>query len=148
MEIVMRLEAASNRRLKHFDLSEEQLAPKLRPLASSPLVSLASARRAENAGIVRNLLDVAEHWNLQHVPVFTVAVGVLSNMVSNVPAWLVMAMTSSRKFYDHRSVRHYTAGAIGIEKVMSGATLARLLLPESYPHSGSGRADLRDAVGL
>ena len=67
---------------------------------------------AENAGIVRNLLDVAEHWNLQHVAVFTIAVGVLSNIVSNVPAvmllkslvpgfsnphtaWLVLAMAST-----------------------------------------------------
>jgi Na+/H+ antiporter NhaD/arsenite permease-like protein len=67
---------------------------------------------AENAGIVRNLLDVAEHWNLQHVAVFTIVVGVLSNIVSNVPAvvllkslipafssphtaWLVLAMAST-----------------------------------------------------
>src|SRR5439155_540618 len=67
---------------------------------------------AENAGIVRNLLELAEHWNLQHVAVFTIAVGVLSNIVSNVPAvmllkslvpgfsnphtaWLVLAMAST-----------------------------------------------------
>jgi hypothetical protein len=36
----------------------------------------------------------------------------------------------------------------GIDKVMSAATLGRLLLPESYPRSGSGRADLRDEVSL
>jgi Na+/H+ antiporter NhaD/arsenite permease-like protein len=67
---------------------------------------------AENAGIVRNLLELAEHWNLQHLAVFTIAVGVLSNIVSNVPAvillkslvpgfsnphiaWLVLAMAST-----------------------------------------------------
>jgi Na+/H+ antiporter NhaD/arsenite permease-like protein len=67
---------------------------------------------AENAGIVRNLLDVAEHWNLQHVAAFTIVVGVLSNIVSNVPAvmllkslipafssphtaWLLLAMAST-----------------------------------------------------
>jgi Na+/H+ antiporter NhaD/arsenite permease-like protein len=67
---------------------------------------------AENAGIVRKLLDVAQPWNLQHLAVFTVVVGVLSNVVSNVPAvmlvkslvpgfadprtaWLVLAMAST-----------------------------------------------------
>lgn len=66
----------------------------------------------ENAGIVRKLLEVAEHWNLQKPGVFTVAVGLLSNIVSNVPAvmllkslapgfanphtaWLVLAMAST-----------------------------------------------------
>jgi Na+/H+ antiporter NhaD/arsenite permease-like protein len=67
---------------------------------------------AENAGIVRKLLGIAEHWNLQHVAVFTIVVGALSNIVSNVPAvmllkslvpgfadphtaWLVLAMAST-----------------------------------------------------
>jgi Na+/H+ antiporter NhaD/arsenite permease-like protein len=67
---------------------------------------------AENAGIVRRLLDVAEHWNLQKLGVFTVAVAFLSNIVSNVPAvmllkslipgfsnphaaWLALAMAST-----------------------------------------------------
>jgi Na+/H+ antiporter NhaD/arsenite permease-like protein len=67
---------------------------------------------AENAGIVRKLLGVAQHWNLQHLGVFTVVVGLLSNIVSNVPAvmllkslvpgfsdphtaWLVLAMAST-----------------------------------------------------
>ncbi|HZQ25030.1 MAG TPA: anion transporter [Terriglobales bacterium] len=67
---------------------------------------------AENAGIVSRLLDIARHWNLQHMAVFTVATAVLSNVVSNVPAvmllkslapgfadphtaWLVLAMAST-----------------------------------------------------
>ena len=67
---------------------------------------------AENAGIVRKLLDVAQHWNLQRLGVFTVVVGLLSNVVSNVPAvmlvkslvpgfadphtaWLALAMAST-----------------------------------------------------
>ena len=45
---------------------------------------------AENAGIVGKFLGIAEHWNLHKLGVFTVAVSLLSNIVSNVPAvmWL------------------------------------------------------------
>ena len=67
---------------------------------------------AENAGIVSRLLGVAEHWNLQSLPVFVVTVAVLGNLVSNVPAvmllkslipgftnphsaWLALAMAST-----------------------------------------------------
>ncbi len=67
---------------------------------------------AENAGIVRGFLHVAEYWNLHQMGVFTVAVALLSNIVSNVPAvmllksmaptfsnphtaWLVLAMAST-----------------------------------------------------
>jgi len=67
---------------------------------------------AENAGIVRELLGVAEHWNLQNLGVFTVAIAFLGNIVSNVPAvmllkslipgfanphtaWLALAMAST-----------------------------------------------------
>ena len=67
---------------------------------------------AENAGIVREFLKIAEYWNLHHLGVFTVAVSLLSNVVSNVPAvmllkslvpsfpdphtaWLVLAMAST-----------------------------------------------------
>jgi Na+/H+ antiporter NhaD/arsenite permease-like protein len=67
---------------------------------------------AENAGIVRQFLHIAEHWNLHKLGAFTVAVALLSNIVSNVPAvmllksmvpafpnphtaWLVLAMAST-----------------------------------------------------
>lgn len=67
---------------------------------------------AENAGIVARLLDFARHWNLQRLDVFTVVVTLLSNVVSNVPAvmllkslvpglsnshvaWLALAMAST-----------------------------------------------------
>jgi len=67
---------------------------------------------AENAGITGRLLDVARHWNLQRIGVFTIAVAGLCNIVNNVPAvmlvkslvpgfanphaaWLVLAMTST-----------------------------------------------------
>jgi Na+/H+ antiporter NhaD/arsenite permease-like protein len=67
---------------------------------------------AENAGIVKNMLGVAEHLNLQHMASFVTAVTLLSNLVSNVPAvmllkslipslanartaWLALAMSST-----------------------------------------------------
>lgn len=67
---------------------------------------------AENAGIVGKLLDLARHWNLQHMGVFAVVVAVMGNIVSNVPAvmllkslvpgfadqhtaWLMLAMAST-----------------------------------------------------
>jgi len=67
---------------------------------------------AQNAGIVGKFLWIAEHWNLHRPGVFTIVVSLLSNIVSNVPAvmllkslvpnfpnphaaWLVLAMAST-----------------------------------------------------
>ena len=67
---------------------------------------------AENAGLVAKLLDIARRWNLQHLAVFAGTVALLSNVVSNVPAvmllkslvpgfanprsaWFVLAMAST-----------------------------------------------------
>ena len=67
---------------------------------------------AEDAGIVARMLAFARHWNLQRLDVFTIVVVVFSNLVSNVPAvmllkslapgfanphtaWLVLAMAST-----------------------------------------------------
>ncbi len=67
---------------------------------------------AENAGIVSRLLALVRNWNLQRMDVFTVVVALLGNIVSNVPAvmllkslvpgfadphtaWLVLAMAST-----------------------------------------------------
>ncbi len=67
---------------------------------------------AQNAGIVGEFLHIAEYWNLHNFGVFTVAVALLGNIVSNVPAvmllksmvpafpnphtaWLVLAMAST-----------------------------------------------------
>jgi len=67
---------------------------------------------AENVGIVGKLLAFAEHWNIQRLPPFLLTVSVLSNLVSNVPAvmllkslipgfahprqaWLALAMSST-----------------------------------------------------
>jgi Na+/H+ antiporter NhaD/arsenite permease-like protein len=45
---------------------------------------------AENAGITGRLLDLAQHWNLQRMGVFTLAVASLCNIVNNVPAVMLM----------------------------------------------------------
>jgi len=67
---------------------------------------------AEKTGLVAQLLRLAEHWNLRHLAVFTVVTSLLSNLVSNVPAvmllkslvpgfadphtaWLTLAMAST-----------------------------------------------------
>jgi Na+/H+ antiporter NhaD/arsenite permease-like protein len=67
---------------------------------------------AENAGIVAHLLNMARYGNLQNTAVFTAVVALISNIVSNVPAvmllkslvpgfsnphtaWLVLAMGST-----------------------------------------------------
>jgi Na+/H+ antiporter NhaD/arsenite permease-like protein len=67
---------------------------------------------AEKAGIVARLLEFAHHWNLQRLSIFTLVVTLFSNIVSNVPAvmllkslapgfpdpataWLVLAMAST-----------------------------------------------------
>jgi Na+/H+ antiporter NhaD/arsenite permease-like protein len=67
---------------------------------------------AENAGIVAHLLEVARYGNLQNTAVFATVVAIISNIVSNVPAvmllkslvpgfanahtaWLALAMSST-----------------------------------------------------
>ena len=45
---------------------------------------------AEKAGIVAQLLEVAGHWNLQKPGVFAVVVALFSNVVSNVPAVMLL----------------------------------------------------------
>jgi Na+/H+ antiporter NhaD/arsenite permease-like protein len=67
---------------------------------------------AENAGIVGEFLGIAQHWNLHQLAPFTTAVALLSNILSNVPAvmllkslvpnfsdphtaWLALAMAST-----------------------------------------------------
>ncbi len=67
---------------------------------------------AENAGIVSHLLGLAGNWNLQRLDIYVVVVAALSNLVSNVPAvmllkslvpgslnphttWLALAMAST-----------------------------------------------------
>ena len=47
---------------------------------------------AENAGIVDKLLGVAAHWNLQHIGVFTITTAIIGNIVSNVPAVMLLKL--------------------------------------------------------
>jgi Na+/H+ antiporter NhaD/arsenite permease-like protein len=54
---------------------------------------------AENAGIVRRLLELAEHANLERLGTFTLVVALLSNLVSNVPA--VMLLKSLMPGFSH-----------------------------------------------
>jgi Na+/H+ antiporter NhaD/arsenite permease-like protein len=67
---------------------------------------------AEKVGIVAAMLDVANHWNLHNAAIFTAVTAIMSNLVSNVPAvmllksvvpgfpdphraWLLLAMAST-----------------------------------------------------
>ena len=67
---------------------------------------------AEQVGVTRLLLDVARHWNLQNAAVLAAVTAVFSNLVSNVPAvmllkslipgfqdphrgWLILSMAST-----------------------------------------------------
>jgi Na+/H+ antiporter NhaD/arsenite permease-like protein len=67
---------------------------------------------AENVGLTGRLLDVGKQWNLQNTAAFTIVTAALSNIVSNVPAvmllksmvpgfanpqqgWLMLAMAST-----------------------------------------------------
>ena len=45
---------------------------------------------AERAGVTARLLEPAERWNLHWLPVFTAVTAALSNVVSNVPAVMVL----------------------------------------------------------
>jgi Na+/H+ antiporter NhaD/arsenite permease-like protein len=45
---------------------------------------------AENAGLTHQLLGFGERFNLQHLGVFTFVTAILSNLVSNVPAVMLL----------------------------------------------------------
>jgi Na+/H+ antiporter NhaD/arsenite permease-like protein len=51
---------------------------------------------AENAGLTQRLLDFGAHFNLQHLGVFTLVTAVLSNLVSNVPAVMLLKSLVAR----------------------------------------------------
>jgi Na+/H+ antiporter NhaD/arsenite permease-like protein len=57
---------------------------------------------AENAGLTHYLFDVADRFNLQNAGVFTVVTALLSNVVSNVPAVMVLKSLVP-SFHDPRS---------------------------------------------
>jgi Na+/H+ antiporter NhaD/arsenite permease-like protein len=45
---------------------------------------------AERAGLIATLLDPISRWNLHRLPVFVTATALLSNIVSNVPAVMLL----------------------------------------------------------
>ena len=51
---------------------------------------------AENAGLTEHLLRFGERFNLRHLGVFTLVTAVLSNLVSNVPAVMLLKSLVSR----------------------------------------------------
>jgi Na+/H+ antiporter NhaD/arsenite permease-like protein len=51
---------------------------------------------AENAGLTERLLGFGERWNLQRLSVFTIVTAMLSNLVSNVPAVMLLKSLVSR----------------------------------------------------
>ena len=69
-------------------------------------------RGAQTVGIVDGMLDIAKNWNLHNFGIFSAVTAILSNLVSNVPAvmllrslvpqfadahraWLLLAMSST-----------------------------------------------------
>jgi Na+/H+ antiporter NhaD/arsenite permease-like protein len=93
---------------------------------------------AERAGITRHLLDFANRWNLHHPAIFTVVVAGLSNLVSNVPAvmllksvvpgfqnphtgWLVLAMAST--LAGNLTITGSVANIIVVERAKPEATI-------------------------
>src|SRR5437899_6847408 len=59
---------------------------------------------AENAGLTRHLLGLGERFNLQHLGVFTLVTAVLSNLVSNVPAVMLLKSLVSQFANPHSSL--------------------------------------------
>jgi len=51
---------------------------------------------AENAGLTRYLLGFGERFNMQHLGVFTLVTAVLSNLVSNVPAVMLLKSVTAQ----------------------------------------------------
>src|SRR5712692_8126139 len=56
---------------------------------------------AENVGLTDRLLILGERFNVQHLGVFTLVVAVLSNLVSNVPAVMLLKSLVSRFVNPH-----------------------------------------------
>lgn len=93
---------------------------------------------AENAGLTERLLDFGQRFNLQHLGVFTVVTAILSNLVSNVPAvmllkslvirftnprsaWLALAMAST--LAGNLTITGSVANIIVVERARKEATI-------------------------
>jgi len=94
---------------------------------------------AENAGITGRLLSLGERLNLQRLSVFTMVTAILSNLVSNVPAvmllkslvprlshphtvWLTLAMAST--LAGNLTITGSVANIIVVEKARQEATIS------------------------
>src|SRR5437667_492606 len=93
---------------------------------------------AENAGLTRHLLGLGERFNLQHLGVFTLVTAILSNVVSNVPAvmllkslvsqfanphsaWLILAMAST--LAGNLTITRSVANLIVVERALKAAVI-------------------------
>lgn len=93
---------------------------------------------ADRAGITKHLLDFANRWNLHQPAIFTIVVAALSNLVSNVPAvmllksvvpgfqnphtgWLVLAMAST--LAGNLTITGSVANIIVVERAKPEATI-------------------------
>jgi Na+/H+ antiporter NhaD/arsenite permease-like protein len=93
---------------------------------------------AENAGMTEHLLRFGERFNLQHLGVFTLVTAILSNLVSNVPAvmllkslvaqfadphsgWLTLAMAST--LAGNLTITGSVANIIVVERARKEATI-------------------------
>ena len=114
---------------------------------------------AEQAGITRQLLDAAERLNLHNAVIFTAVVTVLSNIVSNVPAvmllkglvpqfrdphsaWLMLAMSST--LAGNLTITGSVANIIVVEKARREAHIGFL----EYMKVGVPVTQLTLAIGL
>ncbi|PYU38150.1 MAG: anion transporter [Acidobacteria bacterium] len=96
---------------------------------------------AENAGLTRHLLGFGERFNLQHLGVFTLVTAILSNLVSNVPAvmllkslvsqfanthsaWLTLAMAST--LAGNLTITGSVANIIVVERAQKEAVITFL----------------------
>jgi Na+/H+ antiporter NhaD/arsenite permease-like protein len=94
---------------------------------------------AENAGLTQHLLGFGERFNLQHLFVFTLVTAILSNLVSNVPAvmllkslvtqfanphsaWLTLAMAST--LAGNLTITGSVANIIVVERAQKEAVIS------------------------
>jgi Na+/H+ antiporter NhaD/arsenite permease-like protein len=97
---------------------------------------------AENAGLTKDLLGFGERFNLQHLGVFTLVTAILSNLVSNVPAvmllkslvsqfadphsaWLTLAMAST--LAGNLTITGSVANIIVVERAQKAAAVITFL---------------------
>ena len=116
---------------------------------------------AQQAGITQQLLGAAERLNLHNLVIFTVVVTLLSNIVSNVPAvmllkglvpqfrdphsaWLMLAMSST--LAGNLTITGSVANIIVVEKARSETHIGFLRIHEDRGSGYAADAGHRPAV--